>query len=99
MTSVKGNEANIAKQRQSWLLATVFAGLGTGFIAFWVTLSAVNSGVLGLVASLVVWPITRNFGGNNFATKAVLIYLLAVAIGIGVGFASDFGTGVPVNVP
>ncbi|MGI0091220.1 MAG: hypothetical protein ACREBS_05885 [Nitrososphaerales archaeon] len=81
----------------SWFIAATFAGLGAGFIAFWLTLSLVYSEGLCAIGVLVVWPFAKTMGRTGFANRATFIYLAATVIGIGVGFASSLGTGVPVT--
>ncbi len=80
----------------SWLIAVIFAGLGAGFIAFWVTLSFVYAEGLCAIGAILVWPLAGTIKRPGFSRDATIIYLIATAIGIGVGFASSFGTGVPV---
>lgn len=79
------------------MIAVVFAGMGTGFIAFWVTLSMLNSSALSAIISLFVWPISRDKVGRDFATKATILFFAATIIGILVGFASSIGSGLPLS--
>lgn len=99
MPGVNGEPTSITRQKQSWMLAATFAGMGTGFIAFWVTLVILNAGILCAIISLIAWPISRDKGGQNFATKTTILFFLATVIGILVGLGSSVGTGLPVGGP
>ena len=81
----------------SWLLAVTFAGLGTGFVMLILTLSMVNAILLCAIGILVVWPLSRNKKGNRFALQSSGIYYAASIVGISIGWASTFGTGLPVG--
>ena len=72
--------------------------MGVGFIAFWVTLSLVYAEGLSAIGALVVWPLANNLACSNFATRATIVYIVATVIGVGVGFATSLGTGVPVTL-
>ena len=84
-------------EEPSWLIAAIFSGLGAGFIAFWVTLSPVYAEGICAIGAILVWPLAGKVGRPGFANRATIVYLVATVIGIGVGFASSFGTGVPVT--
>ena len=91
------DQARLARQRQTWILATVFAGMGIGFVIFLVTLVILNASILCAVISAVVWPLSRNKGGPDFATKATVVFFVATMIGILVGLGSCIGSGLPVS--
>lgn len=93
MPEMIGDQKSLARQRQSWLLVALFAGMGTGFIIFWVTLAILNASVLCAIISLVIWPLSRDKGGSNFATTSAITFFVATIIGIFVGVASTAGTG------
>ena len=97
MPQTIGDQAKLARQRQSWMVATLFAGMGTGFIVFWVTLAILNASILCAVISLVVWPLSRDKGGQNFATKTTILFFVATIIGILVGLGSTVGSGLPIG--
>ncbi len=79
------------------MIAAVFAGMGIGFIAFWVTLSFVYAEGLSALGAVFVWPLSKSVGSKDFEKRATVVYLVATVIGVGVGFASSFGTGVPIT--
>jgi hypothetical protein len=93
------SEAQIRSKNEepSWLIATLFAGMGVGFIAFWVTLSLVYAEGLSAIGAIFVWPLAKGLGFKGFETRATLVYLVATIIGVGVGVASSFGSGMPVS--
>ncbi|MHB1868992.1 MAG: hypothetical protein ACYCPP_08610 [Nitrososphaerales archaeon] len=95
--SKAGQQVRTRSEEPSWLIAAIFSGLGAGFIAFWVTLSPVYAEGICAIGAILVWPLAGKVGGPGFANRATIIYLVATAIGVGVGFASSIGTGVPVT--
>lgn len=99
MPGVIEDQKKVVRQQQSWVLAAVFTGLGTGFVIFWVTLAVVNASVLSAIISLVVWPLSRERWGGTFATKATIIFFAATIIGIFVGLSTTIGTGLPLSGP
>jgi hypothetical protein len=84
-------------EESSWLIAAVFAGLGIGFISFWVTLSFVYAEGLSAIGAVFVYPLSKELGIKEFETRATIVYIVATIIGVGVGFASSMGSGVPVT--
>lgn len=89
-------QGELVKSESSILLSVAFAGLGTGFISFWLTLTVLYSGILCLIGAPIVWFFVRGMKGDNIANRSVILYLVCVLIGIGVGYASSAGSGVPV---
>jgi Flp pilus assembly protein TadB len=84
------------KREHSLLLTACFAGLGTGFITFWLTLTLLYSGILCAFGAPLVWILVRDMKGSDFADRSLMIYLISALIGIGVGLASSFGSGLPI---
>jgi hypothetical protein len=84
-------------EEPSWLIAGVFAGLAVGFISFWATLSFVYAEGLSALGAVFVWPLAKSVGTKDFEKRATVVYLVATVIGVGVGFASSLGSGVPVT--
>jgi len=80
----------------SWLLGATFAGLGTGFIMLILTLSLIYAIALCAFGILVVWPLASAEKGKDFALQATGVYFTAAVIGVGVGWGSTIGTGLPV---
>ena len=99
MPATVEDQKKIARQQQSWLLAALFAGLGTGFILFWVTLAVLYASIICGIISLVVWPLSRGRWDSNFATKAVITFFVATVIGVLVGLGTTVGTGLPLSGP
>lgn len=93
------SKSKTARQKQSWMIAVLFAALGTGFILFWMTLDILTAGILSAIISLAVWPLSRSKGGKDFASKAVALFFVAAIIGVLVGLGSSAGTGLPVSGP
>jgi hypothetical protein len=91
-----GGKGELRREDVSLFIAIVFAGLGCGFVLFWLTLSFLYSFVLSFLGIPVIWFAAKSTRGNGIMSQAIIIYIISVAIGIGVGFASSFGTGVPV---
>jgi hypothetical protein len=89
-------ESDLARKEPSWLVATTFAGLATGFITFWLTLVVAYSIILSSTGALIVWFFARGLGGEEFAERATVIFLVSIVIGVSVGVASSFGSGVPI---
>jgi hypothetical protein len=90
-------EWEIDKSKHSILLSVTFAGLGTGFIAFWLTLTFLYSGLLCAMGGLIVWALVRGMKGEDFATRSFVLFFISALIGIGVGYGSSFGSGVPIS--
>ncbi len=97
MPGTIGDQSKLARERQTWILATVFAGMGIGFVIFWVTLVILNASILCAVISAVVWPLSRGKGGSDFAAKATVVFFVATIVGILVGLGSSIGSGLPVG--
>ena len=97
MSEVAGDQTRIARLKQSWMIAAVFVGMGTGFIVFWLTLVMLNAVIFSAFISLVAWPITREKGGSDFATKTTILFFVATIVGILVGLGSSIGSGLPVG--
>lgn len=81
------------------MLASLFAGMGIGFVLFWVTLDIINAGIICAIISLVVWPLSRDKVGRDFATKTAILFFVATVIGILVGLGSTVGSGLPLAGP
>ena len=96
-TKPESSTDTISHGDASWLLAVTFAGLGTGFVLLILTLSMANAIVLCAAGILIVWPLSRNKKGNQFALQSSGIYYAACIAGVTVGWASTFGTGLPVD--
>ena len=92
------DEGELDRSAHSILLSVTFAGLGTGFIAFWVTLNFLYSGLLCGFGGLIVLGFVRGMRGDEFATRSFALFLISGIIGIGVGFATSFGTGMPISI-
>lgn len=89
-------ENDLSRKEPSWLVATTFAGLATGFITFWLTLVVAYSIILSATGVIVVWFFARGLGGDDFAMRAVIIFLISIVVGVAVGVASSAGSGMPV---
>jgi uncharacterized membrane protein len=87
----------IRREDASFIIATFFAGLGAGFVVFWLTLSITHSILFCAVGVPLVWFVGRNMKGIEMINQAMIIYFVSAIIGVGVGFASSFGTGIPVS--
>lgn len=81
------------------LLAVIFGGLATGFIAFWSTLSLVYPGVFGAIGAVIVWPLAKERGGSDYALMTAIVFFVTVLVGMGVGIGSSIGSGVPIVGP
>ena len=90
-------QSQIRREDGSFLIASVFVGLGTGFIAFWLTLSIVYSATICAFGIPVVWFVARDVRKIQLTNQAMIVYFISALVGIGVGFASSFGTGMPVS--
>jgi hypothetical protein len=100
LSRIRSNNSTdtISHTDASWLLAVTFAGLGSGFVMLILTLSMVNAILLCTLGILVVWPLSRNKKDNNqFALESIGIYYASAIVGVTVGWASTFGTGLPVG--
>ena len=91
-------EWELDKSKHSILLSVTFGGLATGFITFWVTLTFLYSGILCAIGAGVVWLFVRGMKGEDFANRAFALFLISACIGIGVGYGSSFGSGVPISI-
>ena len=99
MPENKENQLKISRPQQTLMLATIFGGLATGFIAFWSTLSLVYPALIGAIGSAVVWTIAKQRGESYFAMMTALTFFVTALVGMGVGVGSSFGSGVPIMGP
>ena len=98
MSAIKseGTGDIISRADASWLLAVTFAGLGAGFVMLILTLSMINAIILCALGVVFVWPLAKGKKGNQFALQSTGIYVASSIAGVAVGWASTFGTGLPV---
>jgi hypothetical protein len=84
------------RRESSWLIGATFAGLATGFIAFWLTLVVAYAIIISSAGALVVWLFAKDAMGEDFASHATVIFLVSIVIGVLVGLGSSYGSGVPI---
>jgi hypothetical protein len=61
-------------------------------------LALVYSGIFGVIGALVVWFFVRGIRGGEFADKTFVLFVVSALIGVGVGYASSFGSGFPIGL-
>lgn len=99
MPDNKETQLSLQKTQQTLIIADIFAGLATGFIAFWTSLSLVYPPIFGAIGAAIAWTVARGRGDSNYAMMIAMIFFVTALIGMGVGVGSSFGSGAPIVGP